>query len=359
MIKKVILILYLFPLMLLLGNPVSVAVKVLEPSNLEANENILFTDFISSYLSDYEEISLIENENIEAVLAEQSFSSLGLSDDENIELGLIINADYLLTGDLGMIGINEYFISLKLIHIPQGQIVKMINRRFEDVGVGVELLPVLLKELFLPVMSLENQELDPEKVQYVIQEAMRYPRDFVSLGLSYGEGFNKFSRLSETTRSVGVNITGIIGSPVVFFIDTVFTFPFYLSGSPLVINTNMANRMVLDLSFFAGGRFYLSNKVALLVGIGPSLRQKFITQLPVMGDNDTTLVNTAIGAGTILLMELNFSRNLVLHLGLNGSYDFYSVGTTNYDDLGEQSFEFGYRILPKIMLSFNQSSIRR
>ncbi len=80
-----------------------------------------FAEFIAVELSTVKSITIIERERRNALLEEQKFSVSGLADDDSIELGRLLSADYLLAGNVfDMFG--NLAVTARLINAETGEV---------------------------------------------------------------------------------------------------------------------------------------------------------------------------------------------------------------------------------------------
>ena len=356
-------ILFCFALVLpvaVYGESVSIVIETLQKSNLAADENLLMTEFLGSYLSDYDQITVLEDEYINNVLNEQKFSLSGLAKEDSLEIGQLINADYILSGTLGLFALNDYFISLKLLNVKKGSLEATINRRFSKLEDGINSMPEYLPELFEPVVSLEKKEIPIQEVEKIVKSSWHYKRNLIGTGVSYSYSQSTFPSSTVAVESMGISIIGVIGTDFLFIIDTSFAFPIAVTGITTEIADDSVNRLVLDQRLFPGYRFHFSENIALVAGIGVSYRAKYISEEAIFGDTGDSIVTMDLGVGSIFLLEYYLSRNMVIQAGVNFAYDFLHLGSGISEDTGgvPQQLDHGFRLQPQILISFNQSSIR-
>jgi hypothetical protein len=358
--KKVIFIVLLIIPTLMYGESVSIGIETLKESNLAADEHLLMTEFLGSFLSDYDQLAVIEDEYIEDVLSEQKFSLSGFSDEDSIEIGKLINADYLLSGTLGLFALDDYFISLKLLNIEKGSLEATINQRFSKLENGINSMSGYLSELFEPVVSLSKKEIAVADVSKIVRGSWYYNRSLVGIGASYGQGQTVFESSTTTVHSLGLNITGVIGANFLFIFDTSLAYPLAVTGSSIIITNDFVNRLLLDFGMFPGYRFHFTEQIAIAVGLGISFRAKYISKDVTWGDPGNTLLTGSLGPGAVVLLEYYLSRNLAIQAGTIFVYEFLHFGSDNLYDLqtNMQSYRYGLRLQPRISISINQTSLR-
>lgn len=130
--KKVLLILFIFMVLLSVQAQVTVAIV-----DFENQTNHFYLDawsqripeFLRTELSKSDQLILVDRHNIKAILNEQKFSMTGLTDSsEVLEIGKMLSAQYIITGILHEYQ-GKYRIDASVIQVASG---KMISEKVES-----------------------------------------------------------------------------------------------------------------------------------------------------------------------------------------------------------------------------------
>ncbi|MCX7029373.1 MAG: hypothetical protein NTU62_04540 [Spirochaetes bacterium] len=121
----------------------TVAVSSFESRGVQAFEASLLTDLYSSALISTGVFRVVERSQTARVLAEQEFQLSDAADSEHaVAIGRILNAVYLSSGSVGMLG-DQYVVTVKLIRVETGETLVSVRRSFAD----TERIPEGLGEL--------------------------------------------------------------------------------------------------------------------------------------------------------------------------------------------------------------------
>ncbi len=142
--KKIIFLLMMFSLSQPLFSQVNVAV-----SKFSNESDALYLDawersvpaLLRSYLSDADDVVVLDRDRLDKVLEEQALSLSGLVDSSQVQsIGKILGAEFILAGKIDRQG-REIVISADLIRVKTGQIqteiVRSVNRDYKEAMVGM------------------------------------------------------------------------------------------------------------------------------------------------------------------------------------------------------------------------------
>jgi len=109
--------------------------------------------------------NLVERQNLNQVLKEQKIQLSGIT-DSIIEIGKILNVNYIMTGSFGKLDNNSFFFSLKLINVQTAQIatnyyiIESSFKNFVIAGPKTCLSRLLKLEKTPKTLSADVKELD-------------------------------------------------------------------------------------------------------------------------------------------------------------------------------------------------------
>jgi TolB-like protein len=142
--KKIIFFLMMFSLSQPLFSQVNIAV-----SKFSNESDVLYLDawersvpaLLRSYLSDADDVIVLDRDRLDKVLDEQALSLSGLVDSSQVQsIGKILGAEFILAGKIDRQG-REIVISADLIRVKTGQIqteiVRSVNRDYKEAMVGM------------------------------------------------------------------------------------------------------------------------------------------------------------------------------------------------------------------------------
>ncbi len=84
---------------------------------------------LTAELVNADQFKIISRSDMQAIIMEQQFQMSGMVDTETgVELGKLIGAEYIITGDVSKAGIN-YYLTVKMINVETGEIVDAESAR--------------------------------------------------------------------------------------------------------------------------------------------------------------------------------------------------------------------------------------
>ena len=108
---------------------IAAAVLDIIPQNVTAGEAALITELLKDELLKINLYALVEKQQLDAVIAEQSFQHFGLTEAERaVDLGKILNVKTIFIGSLGKIG-NVRILAVRMVDVESGEIVKSAIER--------------------------------------------------------------------------------------------------------------------------------------------------------------------------------------------------------------------------------------
>jgi len=129
--------------------------------NVSPVEAEIVSDLLSVALVESKQYSVIDRNNMDKILKEQSFQQTGCTDSEcAVQIGRLLNMDYMITGTLAKLG-SSYFITVSIIDVETSR----IEQSFRSPGfvmdnveaVIVDVSGRIIKE-FAPSATAENQK---------------------------------------------------------------------------------------------------------------------------------------------------------------------------------------------------------
>ncbi|MBI9105069.1 MAG: hypothetical protein JEY99_21825 [Spirochaetales bacterium] len=118
-----------------------------ETSDVSRQEMVLFVDYLSEILSDYDEYQLIDRRQREILLEETRFSNSGCVDETcAIEIGEFLSATEMIIGTLGKLGA-DIIINLRLIDIRTGKVLSDVTEGFNNIDELVDNCNLVLGKL--------------------------------------------------------------------------------------------------------------------------------------------------------------------------------------------------------------------
>jgi len=124
MTQKLILLFILIPVFGLLAQEKTMALLDLKGENISASDTEIITSRLRSELAATNKFNIIEREKMNELLNEQGIQISGLVSDERIvKAGKLLGVQEMTAGTVGKIG-NLYTISLRLIDVETGKIIK-------------------------------------------------------------------------------------------------------------------------------------------------------------------------------------------------------------------------------------------
>ena len=125
----------------------TVAVSGFESRGVQAYEASLLTDLYASALLSTGVFRVVERSQTARVLAEQEFQLSDVADAaQATAVGRILNAKFLSSGRLGMLG-SQYVVTVKLVNVETGETLASYTRSFPDTERIPEALGALCAEI--------------------------------------------------------------------------------------------------------------------------------------------------------------------------------------------------------------------
>jgi len=121
----------------------TIVVLDLEASGVKAHEAQILSDYVRDAIFKTGKYKLVDRKQLEAALKDLKLSMTGLSQDELIQLGKVLQAQKMVSGKLGKIG-STYTISVQLMDIQTTSIENIVNDRCSQCSVD-HLFPVVTK----------------------------------------------------------------------------------------------------------------------------------------------------------------------------------------------------------------------
>ena len=110
----------------------TVAVADFENLGIPSYEVSLLTDLYSNSLLSTGVFRVLERRELVKILAEQELQLSDITEEKEIvQVGRILNAEYLSTGSCGRLG-QGYIVNLKLIDVETGETIVSMNRQLSD-----------------------------------------------------------------------------------------------------------------------------------------------------------------------------------------------------------------------------------
>lgn len=114
------------------GRKANIAVLDLEAISVTPNEARTLTNKLRGELVRTRKYTVIERSQMEEILNEQGFQLTGMcsTDECYVEAGKLLGVEQLVGGSIGRVG-NTYLISLRLIDVETGVIIKLVDEEIE------------------------------------------------------------------------------------------------------------------------------------------------------------------------------------------------------------------------------------
>jgi TolB-like protein len=114
------------------GNKKNIAVLDLEAVSVTLSEARTLTDKLRGELVRTAKFQVIERSQMEDILTEQGFQQTGLCNTNEcyVEAGKLLGVEQMIGGSIGKVG-NIYLISIRLIDVETGLIVKLVDEEIE------------------------------------------------------------------------------------------------------------------------------------------------------------------------------------------------------------------------------------
>ncbi len=137
----------------------NVAILDLDPTNIEVDDAKFLSDRLRIELFDGGAFNVVERDKMNTILQEQGFQISGCSSLEcAVEIGQLLNVQQMIAGSIGRIE-NVYSITLRLINVETGAIIKTAKRDFR--GSLSEMLTEVIPEIAEELSDIEKK--DPQQ----------------------------------------------------------------------------------------------------------------------------------------------------------------------------------------------------
>jgi WD40 repeat protein/TolB-like protein len=102
--------------------PVTLAIMPFD--DRQGNEQLarMVAELLTTQLANFDHLTLVERLRIDDILREQDLQRRGITEAHGLELGRILNADYVLLGSIGAFGTSQ-MLSARLLRVETGEVV--------------------------------------------------------------------------------------------------------------------------------------------------------------------------------------------------------------------------------------------
>ena len=177
----------------------NIAVLDLDPTGIAKPDAEFLSDRLRNELFETGKFQVIEREKMNEILTEQGFQQSGCTSVEcAVEIGQLLNVGIMTAGNIGKIE-DLYSISIRMIDVETGAIVKTATRDFE--GKLSEVLTDVIPEIAVELASYQSPTAMPAQDTAADEEVLNQEKDayskfaiFLIGGLStltYTEDINK------------------------------------------------------------------------------------------------------------------------------------------------------------------------
>ena len=104
------------------GNPITMAILEFKSTGIKEDIGPVCLDMMHVGLANYPYITLVERDRIKEVIGQLSFSMSGLTIEDGIQAGKMLNADYILFCSVGALGTSKVF-NARLVDVDLGSVV--------------------------------------------------------------------------------------------------------------------------------------------------------------------------------------------------------------------------------------------
>ncbi len=132
-------ILLLLSLTIALFGKQNVAVYDLKGYKISNDQMALFSDRIRTELTVTKAYNVMERSEMDAILKEMTFQQSGMCDETSclVEVGKMLTVDRVISGSIGLVSINFYSITLRVINVQTGEIVVASASDYEGDAKGL------------------------------------------------------------------------------------------------------------------------------------------------------------------------------------------------------------------------------
>jgi TolB-like protein len=149
----------------------NIAVMDLEGKGITKTEASVLTDKFRSELINTNRFNVVERNRMNEILVEQGFQQTGCTTQECVvEMGQLIGVERITAGSVGKIGA-MYLVSIRLIDVASGEIIKEISEEVE--GTIEEVVKVGIANAAKRIAGIEADKAD--KTDKVVKEAAPAP----------------------------------------------------------------------------------------------------------------------------------------------------------------------------------------
>ncbi|MFC1481592.1 CsgG/HfaB family protein [Candidatus Neomarinimicrobiota bacterium] len=203
----------------------SIAILDLDGRGISKFEAESLTDRLRSEMVKTGRITVVERGQMEQILSEQDFTTLGCTSDEcAVEVGQLLGVTRMLAGSIGKVG-STFSLDIRTIDVTTGEIFNSITRDYRG---EIDGLLVQMGLIAREVVDLEAPQLSPTPLQAVapaIVEHQPTTTPTASKGgfklkwLAYGAiaiggGYLGYMALTETDEPASENVGTPPGLPV-------------------------------------------------------------------------------------------------------------------------------------------------
>ncbi len=102
--------------------PIVLAILPFEDRETDGQMSRTVASLLTTQLANVEHLTLVERMRIDELLAEQDLQRQGITEAGGLELGRMLNADYMLFGSIGASG-SSFIFSARIQHVASGEVV--------------------------------------------------------------------------------------------------------------------------------------------------------------------------------------------------------------------------------------------
>lgn len=105
---------------------------------IRADEIVALTNKFRASLAQTKQFTLLERSDMEAILKEQDFSMSDMCNSEEcaVEVGQLLAAEKMITGDLGKVG-NTYTVTVRIIDVTTGEVDRTASEEYKGETEGL------------------------------------------------------------------------------------------------------------------------------------------------------------------------------------------------------------------------------
>lgn len=111
----------------------TVAVLEFEEDSELQGGSIALTNLFSSQLANKNVFNVLTQTNVEAIMSKHNFQRSGVTGTENIAVGKLVNADYIVVGKIATLG-DSALLTIQIINVMSGNIEVSGDVSFKDLG---------------------------------------------------------------------------------------------------------------------------------------------------------------------------------------------------------------------------------